>query len=235
VQPEHRDQIEPVSMYYFSEVLCEELASTDVIVPGSSGFASEIFFLCFKVKAGQRIFHNRGTGAMGLAQPASLGACLASGRRRTVSVDGDGGFQMNAQELATIARLQLPIKFFVINNQGYASIRTSQRNYFGRLVAADAASGLRLPELRKLAAAYDVPYARIGNTSELGPVIRKVLKAPGPCVCEVLTPPEEPRGPRVASVQRPDGSMVSKPLEDLWPFLDRAEFRANMIVPPLND
>jgi acetolactate synthase-1/2/3 large subunit len=235
VLPEHRSQTEPVSMYYFSEVLCEELAATDVIVPGSSGFASEIFFLCFKAKAGQRIFHNRGTGAMGLAQPASLGACLASGRRRTVSVDGDGGFQMNAQELATIARLRLPIKFFVINNQGYASIRTSQRNYFGRLVAADASSGLKLPELRKIAAAYDVGYARIGSTHELRPVIREVLAAPGPVVCEVLTPPEEPRGPRVASVQRPDGTMVSKPLEDLWPFLDRAEFRANMIVPPLDE
>jgi len=233
VLAEHRAQSDPVSMYYFSEVLVEELAGTDVIVPGSSGFASEIFFLVFKVKAGQRVFHNRGTGAMGLAQPASLGACLASGRKRTVSVDGDGGFQMNAQELATIARLQLPIKFFVVNNQGYASIRTSQRNYFGRLVAADTSSGLKLPDLQKIAAAYDVGYARIASTMELRPVIREVLDAPGPVVCEVMAPPEEPRGPRVSSVQRADGTMVSKPLEDLWPFLDRAEFHANMIIPPL--
>jgi acetolactate synthase-1/2/3 large subunit len=222
-------------MYHFSEVLTEELAPDDVVTPGSSGFASEIFFLNFKVKQGQRVFHNRGTGAMGFGLPASIGACLASNRRRTVSVDGDGGFQMNIQELATVANLRLPIKFFVINNRGYASIRTSQSNYFNLLVGADDTSGLRLPELTKVAQAYGLKTARLDDPACLRDRIKEVLASDGPVVCEVVVRADEPRGPRVASAQRVDGSMVSKPLEDLWPFLDREEFRSNMIVPPLDD
>jgi acetolactate synthase-1/2/3 large subunit len=236
VLPRHRERQERgVSLYYFSEVLTEALSTEDVVPAGSSGFASEIFLLNYKVKLGQRVFHNRGTGAMGFGLPASIGACLASGRRRTVSVDGDGGFQMNAQELATIAALNLPIKYFVVNNDGYASIRTSQKAYFGRVAAADASSGLRLPDICKVAEAYGVRAIRIDAPADLRLAVRAVLESPGPVVCEVLVPADEPRGPRVASAQRADGSMVSKPLEDLWPFLDREEFRANMIVAPIDE
>lgn len=234
VLAEHRTQREGgVSMYHFADVLSDELAADDVVTPGSSGFACEIFLLAAKVKEGQRLFHNRGTGAMGFGLPASIGACVASGGRRTVSVDGDGGFQMNVQELATVAAHGLPLKLFVVNNGGYASIRTSQSNYFGRLVAADASSGVRLPDVVRVAEAYGVRTARIDGPEGLRERIREVLDAPGPVVCEVRTPDDEPRGPRVASMQRADGSMVSKPLEDLWPFLEREEFRANMIVEPL--
>ena len=235
VLPAHREPNDGVSMYYFSEVLSEELNADDVIAPGSSGFASEMFLLNFKVKAGQRIFHNRGTGAMGFGLPSSIGACVASGRRRTVSVDGDGGFQMNIQELATVANLGLPIKFFVVNNRGYASIRASQQNYFNLLVGADESSGLRLPDVRKVAEAYGLPSRMIDHPSHLRDRIREVLDVDGPVVCEVRAPADEPRAPRVSSSQRADGSMVSKPLEDLWPFLDRQEFLSNMIVPPLEE
>lgn len=237
VLPEHRDEDrEQVSTYHFSEVLSDLLTGGDTVAPGSSGFACEIFLLVFKPKAGQRVFHNRGTGAMGFSQPAAIGACLANGRGRTISVDGDGGFQMNIQELETIARLNLPIKFFVVNNAGYASIRASQNNYFaGNLVGADATSGLTLPDLMKVAAAYNVPGVRIECPKDLAGRIQAVLDMPGPVVCEVMVAPDEIRAPRVSSMQRPDGTMVSKPLEDLWPFLDREEFYANMIVPPLED
>ena len=142
---------------------------------------------------------------------------------------------MNIQELETVKRLQLPIKFFVVNNDGYASIRTSQQNYFQHLVAADRTSGLTLPDLRKIAEAYGLTSARIDNQNDLREQIRAVLQMPGPVVCEVVSPPEEQRAPRLSSMQRPDGSMVSKPLEDLWPFLDREEFKANMIVPVLEE
>ncbi|HKY55837.1 MAG TPA: thiamine pyrophosphate-binding protein, partial [Anaerolineales bacterium] len=112
VLPEYRKQKE-LNTYYFSEILAEELSDGDLIAPGSSGVAVEIFFQVFKAKEKQRVFHHRGLGSMGFALPASLGACLASGRMRTISIDGDGGFQMNIQELETVARLNLPIKFFV--------------------------------------------------------------------------------------------------------------------------
>lgn len=235
VQPSHRESENGVSMYHFSEVLSDELQADDIVSPGSSGFASELFLLNLKVKRGQRVFHNRGTGAMGFGLPASIGACIASGRRRTVCVDGDGGFQMNIQELATVASHALPIKFFVVNNRGFASIRASQRNYFDLLVGADDTSGLRLPDVRRVAAAYGLPTTCIDSTAHLRARVREVLDSAGPVVCEVHVPADEQRAPRVASAQRADGSMVSKPLEDLWPFLDRDEFLSNMIVPALEE
>ncbi len=235
VQDEQRRETRGISMYAFSEILAEELAEGDVVLPGSSGFTAEIFLTAFKCKGGQRVFHNKGTGSMGLAQPAALGACLAAGGKRTVCVDGEGGFAMNSQELETIHRLQLPIKFFVVNNGGYASIRASQSNYFGRLTAADSTSGLSLPDFVKVAGAYGLAARRISNPARLREEVRLTLQQEGPVVCEIMVLPDEPRIPRVSSMQRPDGSMVSKPLEDLFPFLDREEFRQNMVVTPLDE
>jgi acetolactate synthase-1/2/3 large subunit len=235
VQPEYRELAEGVSTYCLSEALSEELVSDDVIASGSSGAGIELFLMAFQVKENQRVLHSRGLGAMGFGLPASIGACLGAGRRRTICVDGDGSFQMNAQELETARRLNLPIKVFVINNNGYASIRASQDNYFHHLVAADPGSGLSLPDVKAIARAYGVSAMSITSQEDLRGQIRAVLDTPGPVVCEVLAPSEEQRAPRLSSMQRPDGSMVSKPLEDLWPFLDRAEFQSNMIIPPLDD
>ncbi len=222
-------------MYAFSEALSHALGSDDVVLPGSSGFACEIFLTALAVKSGQRVFHNKGTGAMGFGQPAAIGACLAAGGARTVCVDGDGGFQMNIQELETIRRLQLPIKFFVIDNDGYASIRSSQNGYFGRLNGADASSGMTLPDLLKVVAAFGIGTVDCETPDRLDDAIRETLDAPGPVVCRVKTLADEPRMPRVASMQRADGSMVSKPLEDMWPFLPRDEFLANMLIAPLEE
>lgn len=237
LRPEHLPAAgEKLSMYYFSDCLWDALEEGELVVPGSSGFASEIFFLMTKARAGQRIFHNRGTGSMGFAIPSAIGACFAAGRKRTVSVDGDGGFQMNIQELATVSQHKLPIKFFVVNNGGYASIRSSQLGYFkGNLTGADASSGVWLPDLGKVATAYEIPFRRITVEDDLKIVLREALDAPGPLVCEVMVRHDEPRIPRLASSQLPDGRMVSKPLEDLFPFLDREEFLSNMIIPPLEE
>ena len=233
VLPEHRAGTANVSVYAFSAILAEELCGEDIILPGNAGNSCELFLTAFKVKAGQRVFHNKGTGAMGFGQPAAIGACLAGGKRRTVCIDGDGGFQLNIQELETVKRLNLPITFFVMNNRGYASIRSSQSGYFGRLTGADPESGLTLPDIVKIAAAYGLKTARISSPLNLREQIRNILDEEGPMVCDVRVIPDEVRSPRVSSVQTPDGSMISKPLEDMWPFLDREEFLANMIVPAL--
>ena len=233
VRPEHLARQDAISLYAFSKVLSDELAEGDVVLPGAAGFTAEIFLTALEAKPGQRIFHNKGTGAMGLCQPSAIGACLAAGRRRTVCVDGDGGFQMNIQELETVKRLGLPVKFFVVNNNGYASIRASQQGYFNRLTGADATSGLTLPDLVEIGKAYGLSTVRIHDPTCMRDEIRRVLAAPGPVLCDVVTIPDESRGPRVSAMQKPDGTMVSKPLEDMWPFLEREEFLANMIVPPL--
>jgi acetolactate synthase-1/2/3 large subunit len=235
VLPEHRSENQRVSTYYLSEILSEELKENDLIVSGSSGAGIEIFQLALKMKTGQRLFHTTALGAMGYGLPAAIGACLGCGGRETVCVDGDGGIQMNIQELATVERLGLPIKFFILNNDGYSSIRTSQQRWFGRLTGADASSGLTLPDIGKVAAAYGLPVVRIESQKNLREQVRKVLNMKGPVVCDVLSLPDEPRMPSLASAQRADGSLVSKPLEDLWPFLERGEFLSNMIIPPLEE
>jgi acetolactate synthase I/II/III large subunit len=235
VQPEYRDLIEGVSTYCLSEAISAELDAGDIVASGSSGAGIELFLLAFQVKENQRVLHSRGLGAMGFGLPASIGACLGAGGRRTICVEGDGSFHMNVQELETIRRLHLPIKMFVINNNGYASIRASQENYFQHLVAADSTSGLSLPDVKKVAEAYGLPSRSITNQQDLRGQIRDVLQTDGPVVCEVIAPSEEQRAPRLSSMQRADGSMVSKPLEDLWPFLEREEFHSNMIIPPLDD
>ncbi len=235
IQPEYREQRERVSVYCFSEALSAELTGDDVVASGSSGSGVELFLLAFQVKEHQRVLHTRGLGAMGFGVPASIGACLGAEERRTVCVDGDGSFQMNAQELETLRRLRLPVKIFVLNNEGYASIRASQQSYFQHLVAADSNSGLTLPDVRNVAAAYGLPSVCIADQHDLRQQIRAVLERPGPVVCEVLAVIDEQRAPRISSTQLPDGSMVSKPLEDLWPFLNREEFRSNMIIPPVDE
>lgn len=235
VMPEYRNLGDRVSTYVLGEAISEASAPNDVIVSGSSGAGIEIFCLAARLREGQRLFLTTALGAMGNGLPGLIGACIANGRRRTISVDGDGGLQLNIQELETARRLELPIKLFVLNNDGYASIRTSQSRYFGRLAGADATSGVTLPPLQGVVEAYGLPYARIDSDRGLVARVRELLDAPGPVVVEVMTPREEPRAPSLSSMRKPDGSMVSKPLEDLWPFLPREEFLSNMIIPPIEE
>jgi len=142
---------------------------------------------------------------------------------------------MNIQELATVERLGLPMKFFVANNDGYGSIRASQNGYFKRLVGADKTSGMTLPDLGAVTKAYGLPFVRIADKAGLNRQIRDVLDAKGPVVCEVLIALNEERIPRASSYLKPDGSMGSKPLEDLFPFLDREEFKQNMLIPTIEE
>jgi acetolactate synthase-1/2/3 large subunit len=142
---------------------------------------------------------------------------------------------MNAQEFETIRRLNLPIKVFVLSNEGYSSIRTSQTRWFGRLTGADPSSGLTLPDIVKIAEAYGLPSARIRDQHNLRADVRAVLGTPGPVICELICIPDEARTPSVSSAQRADGSLFSKPIEDLWPFLDRGEFLSNMIIAPVEE
>ncbi len=239
VQPEHRAP-GLVSVYHLAEVIGQEAGPNDRVVSGNSGSAIEVFLLAYRARKGRRVFHTAGLGAMGFALPASIGVCLGSGKSKTICVDGDGGLQLNIQELATIAHLQLPIKLFVLNNSGYASIRASQTNFFGGPnIGCSPETGVSIPDYRKVARAYGLNTAVIGSQgtdqSDLRAAVRKVLRSRGPVVCDVHIIPDEIRAPRVTSIQRADGSFLSKPLEDLFPFLDRDEFARNMIVEPVSE
>ncbi len=234
VTDEHRKPEGLVSIFHLAEVIGTESKQEDKLVSGSSGSGIEIFLLACPTRSGQRIFHTAGLGAMGYGLPMSIAVCIGSGRQQTILVDGDGGFQFNIQELETVHRLQLPIKFFVLNNDGYASIRASQKAYFGEAqIGADAATGLTVPNLSKIASSYDIPAVVIEDQSNLREEVRRILAMPGPVMVDVRVIPDEVRAPRLQSYQKPDGSFVSKPLEDLFPFLSREEFLENMIITPM--
>jgi acetolactate synthase-1/2/3 large subunit len=236
IQFEHRKPEGPVSMYHLAEALQDTLPDNTPIVSGSSGSAIELFLLALRVKPGQRVFHTTALGAMGFGIAASIGVCMANGRRPVVCVDGDGGFQFNIQELETVSRLQLPITFFVLNNDGYASIRISQTSFFGSpRIGCNRETGQSLPDIRKVAQAYGLKTDTIRDQSDLRADLRRVLARGGPLVCDTIVLPDELRGPRLSSVQRADGSFVSKPLEDLFPFLPREEFHSNMLIPVEED
>jgi acetolactate synthase-1/2/3 large subunit len=234
VTEEHRNPNSLVSIFHLAEVIGTESDPNDLLVSGSSGSGIEIYLLACPTRNGQRIYHTAGLGAMGYGLPMSLAVCIGGGRRRTILVDGDGGFQFNIQELETASRLKLPVKFFVLNNDGYASIRASQTGYFGRPnIGCDSRTGLTVPNLGKVAAAYNIPSIVIENQKNLREDVRRALAMEGLVMVDVHVIPDEVRAPRLQSYQKPDGSFVSKPLEDLFPFLPREEFLANMIVKPL--
>jgi acetolactate synthase-1/2/3 large subunit len=183
------------------------------------------------VNKGMRFINTHGLGSMGFGVPAAIGACLAAGGQRTVCIDGDGGFAMNAQELSVVSRLSLPIKFFVLNNGGYGSIRATQINYFeSRFVACDASSGLTLPDLKKTAESHGIEYRRMDSQGQMREDVMSILASPHSIICDVVMAPGQFTQPKVSSRQLPDGKMVTMPMEDLWPFLDRGEFRAAMEV-----
>ena len=229
VLPSYRSVSSGVHNYLLVHTLGRLLANGDVLVPGSSGACSEVTAQAVPVTKGMRFINSHGLGAMGFGVPAALGACLASEGKRTVCIDGDGGFVMNAQELMVIGRMHLPIKFFVLNNRGYGSIRATQINYFNRrFVACDEASGLWLPNLEKMADAYGVPFRRIDEQDGLQEKLSAVLAVDGPVVCEVVMAPDQFTQPKVSSKQLTDGRMMTMPMEDLWPILDRADFEAAM-------
>lgn len=140
---------------------------------------------------------------------------------------------MNIQELQTLSHYKLPIILFVLNNQGYLTIKLMQQNHFGRYVGSDPSSGVSCPDIVRVARAHGIGAERIADNATLLKRLDRVLAQRGPYVCEIVMPPEQPLVPRVSSLKKPDGSIESKPLEDMYPFLDRKEFYQNMIVKPV--
>ncbi len=232
VQREYWEQPELVNTYCLLDEISRQLKEDDIYVSGSSGSCIDISMQAFRVKKGQRVFCTKGLASMGYGLPSAIGACLAGGKRRTVGVNGDGGFVMNIQELETIRRLQLPIKIFVLSNRGYGAIKATQTNVFaGHLVACDESSQLSIPPISDIAKAYGLHTCKIGSNSELKEKVKEVLEYDGPVVCEVMTPIGLTAAPKQVSYKRKDGQMESKPLEYMNPPLDEKEFAENMLIP----
>ncbi len=230
VLPDHKENQKLVNPYYFIKVLSESMDDGSILVAGNAT-ASVTYFQAGFVKKGQRIIWNSGCASMGYDLPAAIGACFASGKKDIVCLAGDGSLQMNIQELQTVFHHQLPIKLFYLNNKGYISIRQTQDNFFeGRYVAIDEGSGVSFPNIIKIAAAYGLHTEIIDNHENMKVKIQNILRSEGPLICEVKLPHDYIFSPKLSSERKADGSMVSKPLEDMYPFLNRDEFKQNMLI-----
>lgn len=235
ILPEYWNCKSLVNPYCFFEILGNRLDEDQITVCGNAS-ACIIPFQVLPIKRGQRLFSNSGSAPMGFDLPAAIGACIASDRKRIVCIAGDGSIQMNLQELQTIVHNHLPIKLFVLNNGGYHSIRQTQNSFFGGpLVGCDPESGVSFPDMERIACAYNIPFTRCSAHTNIGDDIDDTLSAPGPRICEVMLTHDQPFAPKAVSKRLPDGRMVSKPLEDMAPFLDRDEFLESMLIKPIEE
>lgn len=235
VLPEYREVRGAVNPYVFAEALFKRLEPGDIVVTGD-GTACVVTFQAAILKAGQRLYTNSGTAAMGYDLPAAIGAAVAARGQRIVCLAGDGSIQMNLAELQTILGYRLPVKLFVLNNNGYHSIRQTQRNYFpDNIVGCGPESGVTFPSFEKLAMAYGYPFVRCSDHAGLDAAIAATLAGDEAKMCELVLDLEQSFAPKLSSRQLPDGRMVSSPLEDLFPFLPPEELRENMLIPMLEE
>jgi acetolactate synthase-1/2/3 large subunit len=232
--PEYKNLKNKINIYYFIDTLSQKLKSGDVVVTdaGSALYAGS---QGIKIKKGVRYVTSGGFGGMGYSLPASIGISAGLGNKRVMCINGDGSFQQNIQELQTVVHYKMPLKIFVLNNSGYLSIRTTQSKFFnGRLLGEGPKSGVSFPSTEKIAKAYGIKFTRINDNKKLGKSLEGVLKYNGPVICEIMTLEKQEVIPTVASQKKSDGTMISRPLEDMYPFLDRDEFCKNMIIKPLD-
>lgn len=210
------------SSYVFADALFKQLKDGDVVVTGN-GTAYTSTYQAMKVNKGVRVFANQGCAAMGYDLPAAIGAITANHKGQTILITGDGSLQMNIQELQTLVTYNMPLKIFVLENEGYLAIKTTQKSFFkGHFTGSNPESGVVCPNLEKIANAYGISY--IGTNKEgkeLDEVIRQVLDSPTTMICEIHMHPEQTLFPKSASfMDKATGKMTSAPLEKMAPFMD---------------
>jgi len=217
----------PVNPYVFMKKLSEHLSENEVTVTGN-GSACVCSFQTMQIKKHQRLYTNSGCASMGYGLPAALGAAIALKGKRVICLDGDGSIQMNIQELQTIAHNKLNIKIFWLNNDGYHSIRQTQKNIFNsRFCGINESSGISFPSAERIATAYNLKFVRIDSIDTMDKRIREVLDGDIPVLCEVILDPSQNFEPKLSSKALPDGTMVSASLEDMFPFLSDEEMESN--------
>lgn len=229
--PEYKDTVGAINLYSFMDRISALATEGDVFIGDAGSAIYAVSQGVQLVHENQRYIPSSAMATMGYTVPAAIGVSTAIGNKRVLAITGDGSLQQNIQELQTILHYNLPVKLFVWNNDGYLSIRASQKNYFEeRYIGEGRHSGVSIPDTIKICNAYGIPSARVKDLSELDSAIQTALDYPGPYVLEVITPPTQPIIPTVSSRVNEDGSMSSRPLEDMAPFLDREEYRSNLFI-----
>lgn len=236
VLPEYRDHGPANHPYVAMETLFEALDSDEIVVTGN-GSACVVSFQTARIQQGQRLWTNSGSATMGYDLPAAIGVCAATkNARRVVCIAGDGSIMMNLQEMQTIAGYGMPVKVFLINNNGYVSIFQTQRNFFnGVEVGGGPKSHVTFPDFAKVAAAFGFAYRRADGHNDLAAAIAATLASDGPAFCEIMVDETVPYAPKLGAKAHPDGRITSPALEDLSPFLPREVLRENMAIPLLEE
>lgn len=236
--PKHwKEDGKHANVYAFMKYLSQSLPEGNLTVV-SNGSACVVGSNNYVIKKDARFLINSAIASMGYGLPAAIGACIAAGRKDTICIEGDGSLMMNLQELQTVLTNRLPIKLFVINNQGYHSIRQTQNNLFSEhtKVGIGPESGdLSFPDYGKLAAAFGYPYFAAHSNEEMKRTVDAVLAAEGPVFCEIFVSCDQNFEPKSATKKLEDGSLFSPPLEDLAPFLDREELKKNLYITPVEE
>lgn len=236
VLPEYRKTNQPCHPYVAMDALFEALDEEDIVVTGN-GSACVVSFQVANIRRGQRLWTNSGCATMGYDLPAAIGVCAATnGNQRVICLAGDGSIMMNLQELQTIAGYKMPVKVFLLNNNGYVSIFQTHRNFFnGVEVGGGPKSNVTFPDFAKVAAAFDFSFSRIDNHGDLAGGIRAALDGDGPAICEIMIDEHASFAPKLGAKQHPDGRITSPALEDLSPFLPRDVLRENMLIELMDD
>lgn len=227
INDEWRKADEPANSYLLVESLSKQMNADDVYCGGRAGTCVDTIIHAFQVKKDQRVIATKGLSSMGYGLPAAIGAAVAYPGKKIVINNGDGGFVMNIQELAVVKHLNLPLKIFVLNNHGYATIVSTQTNVFkGHFVGCNNDSNLELGDIKAIAEAYGIKTYSINKNSEIDGVVAEALNYNGPVLCDVNVSIVQPIQPRQASFKNEKGQMQSRPLEDMRPFLEKEEIDA---------
>lgn len=213
--------------YMVTKYINQYAGTDDVYVASPSAFAYG--YNVYELHDGQEYICPVGLGSMGTGLPCAIGACIASGKKRTILGEGDGSLQHNIQELALLREYDLPIKIFIDSNNGYRQIYTMQQTHFaGRFAGCTPESGVGMPNLRSIAEAYGLDYYEIVCADETEEIVRRALADDVPAIINMVSSPAVEFVPIIKSRIGADGKMISSKLEDLYPFLPEEEQRRNM-------
>ena len=228
---------ETANVYAFIRYLSSRLPEGSLTAV-SNGACCVAGHQAYVIQKGSRVANNSAVASMGYGLPAAIGTCVGGGRKETICLEGDGSIMMNLQELQTILTNRLPIKIFLINNQGYHSIRITQSNLFSehtRVGIGPESGDLGFPEFKKIAEAFGYPYLSARSNAEMKDAVDQALKTEGPVFTEIFTDTKQVWEPKSSTKRLPDGRLVSPPLEDLAPFLPREELKAQMFIPMMEE
>lgn len=225
---EYRNNSDKINSFHFIETLSKYLKDDDVVVT-DMGTSYTCTHQALKTNGKNRLYTSSATCSMGFGLPGAIGTYFGNKNKNVVLIAGDGGFQMNIQELQTVIHNKIPLKIFILNNSGYLAISLMQDNLFNsKYIGSTIDSGISSPDFCKIGESYGIRSIRLKNNNELENSIEDVLNYDGAIICEILMPEHQLLIPRVQSKKDENGNIISNSLENMFPFLSDDEIKKIM-------